>query len=368
MCSERDCPCELLAGRPEGRSPAALGDGLQRLARLRSRTDAQYAAWVAEAERTEAARKQGYHSTTEWLMGLSGEPASTCRSRVAVAEALQEMPATRQAFAAGELSESRVRALAQAHALTPQAFAQQEQTLVAKVTAAPSTAVPGVLDTWKRSVDADAAEAEAERLYQMRALHLSKAWTGMVHLSGDLDPAGGLVVSKALASLSDPANLDPNDPRTPAQARADALVEVFQQHLGGGTGKRRPVGLHVTIPWNTLQEGKGIVDTEAGTIGGKTLRRLACDATISRVLLDPQSVPIDLGKATRVVPDALRRLLESRDKGCTHPGCHRPPQWCDAHHITHWADGGQTDLPNLQLLCQYHHNLTHHDNSHPKRE
>jgi hypothetical protein len=87
MCREVDCPCEPLSERPEGRSPAALGDGLQRLARLQSRTDAHYAAWVAEAERTEAARKQGYRSTTEWLMALSGEPASTCRSQVAMAEA-----------------------------------------------------------------------------------------------------------------------------------------------------------------------------------------------------------------------------------------------------------------------------------------
>jgi hypothetical protein len=279
------------------------------------------------------------------------------------------MPATREAFASSELSESRVRALAQAQAIAPEAFAEQEQTLVAKVTAAPSTAVPGVLNTWKRSVDAGAAEAKAERLHQMRALHVSKAWTGMVHVSGDLDSAGGLVVLKALASLSDPANLDANDLRTPAQARADALVEVCQQYLqGGGKGRRRPVGLLVTIPWNTLQEGKGIVDTDAGPIGGQTVRRLACDATVSRVLLDPESVPVDMGQATRVVSGSLRRLLETRDKGCTHPGCDRPPDWCAAHHIVHWADGGPTDLPNLRLLCEYHHNLTHQGDWHPKRE
>ena len=302
-------------------------------------------------------------------MALSGEPASTCRSQVAVAEALQEMPATREAFASGEISENRVRALAQAQAMAPEQFAQQEQTLVAKVTAAPSTAVPGVLHTWKRSVDADAAEAEAERLHQMRALHLSKNWAGMVHVSGDLDPAGGLVVLKALASLSDPANLDANDLRTPAQARADALVEVCQQHLqGGGEGKKHPPRVLVTIPWNTLQEGKGIVDTEAGTIGGHTVRRLTCDATIGPVLLDPASVPIDMGKATRVIPQQLRRLLDLRDQHCTYPGCDRPPAWCEAHHIIHWADGGPTDLPNLQLLCEYHHHLTHQKEGHPKRE
>ncbi len=71
----------------------------------------------------------------------------------------------------------------------------------------------------------------------------------------------------------------------------------------------------VTIPWDTLQTGHGVVDTEAGPISAETARRLTCDATISRVLLDPESVPIEMGRATRVVPDRLRRLLEAARPG-----------------------------------------------------
>jgi hypothetical protein len=124
----------------------------------------------------------------------------------------------------------------------------------------------------------------------------------------------------------------------------------------------------VTIPWNTLQSGKGLVDTEAGPIGGNTVRRLACDATISRVLLDPQSVPVEMGRATRVIPQRLRRLLEQRDQGCTHPGCHIPARWCDAHHIQHWAEGGKTEISNLRLLCRVHHTDTHNHQPYPQRE
>jgi hypothetical protein len=278
------------------------------------------------------------------------------------------MPDTKKAFAAGAVSESKVRLLAEAQALAPEQFAEDEPRLVAEVTAASSQQVAGVLADWKRHTDPEAAEAAAERLQHRRALHLSKNWSGMVHLSGDLDPESGLMVLNAIQALADPANLDPQDTRTPAQARADALVEVCRRHLDGGNGSRRPNRVLVTIPWNTLAEGKGIVDTAAGPISGATARRLTCDATISRVLLNPESVPIDLGRATRVIPDRLRRLLELRDQHCTHPGCDRPATWCDAHHIQHWADGGLTDLANLQLLCSWHHTLAHQNNQRPKRE
>jgi hypothetical protein len=203
----------------------------------------------------------------------------------------------------------------------------------------------------------------------MRALHLSKDWSGMLRLHGLLDPESGLIVGHALEALTDPANLDPADTRTPAQARADALVEVCQRFLqGGGKGKKRPTGVLVTISWDTLSAGQGIVDTEAGPIGGNTARRLCCDATVSRVLLDPESVPIEMGRATRVMPDRLRRLLELRDQRCTYPGCHIPARWCDAHHILHWAEGGATDLTNLQLLCSRHHTHAHQDDRHPRRD
>jgi hypothetical protein len=48
------------------------------------------------------------------------------------------------------------------------------------------------------------------------------------------------------------------------------------------------------------------------------------------------------------------------DGGCAFPGCPRPPAWCIAHHIQHWADGGRTDLDNLVLLCDHHHRVVHH--------
>src|SRR4051794_7939216 len=101
--------------------------------------------------------------------------------------------------------------------------------------------------------------------------------------------------------------------------------------------------------------------TETGVpLSAPTARRLACDATIIPLVLGANSEPLDIGRATRLIPPAIRRALIARDRGCAFPGCRRPPRWCDAHHIKYWADGGETCLENLVLLCGHHHDLIHH--------
>ncbi|MFH1329740.1 MAG: DUF222 domain-containing protein, partial [Actinomycetota bacterium] len=320
-------------------------------------------------ERRDVARLEGYGSTCAWLMALSGDPAAVCRSRIAVAASLEEMPETRAALASEVVSEPRVRLLAQAQALAPEQFLRDEAVLVAQAAAVPSNRLPQLLAQWRRDTDPQGAVADAERLHALRALHISPAWSGMLHLSGDLDPEGGTVVLAALRSLSEQAALDPDDTRTPAQCRADALVEVCRRHLGGGegTGGRRP-HVTVTVPWHTLQKGTGVVDTEAGPISVEAVRRLTCDATINRVILDGDSTPVDAARAHRIVSPALRRALDLRDQGCTHPGCDTPARWCNAHHIRHWADGGTTDLANPRLLCRRHHRRAHAHQAYPRRE
>ena len=110
------------------------------------------------------------------------------------------------------------------------------------------------------------------------------------------------------------------------------------------------------------------MDTGVGPIPAETARRLACDATISRIIVDHDGVPVSAGKARRVIPPALRRALDLRDRHCTHPGCDMPAHWCDAHHIVHWADGGKTELANLRLLCRPHHRTAHNHQPYPQRK
>jgi hypothetical protein len=342
-----------LPGLPaaQGLSDVGLADELRRVQREASRLEARRAELIAEADRRGLPARQGFGSTTAWLVVLSGDPAAVCRSRLGVAESLQEMPETKAAFAAGDLPESRVRLLAQVRESAPEQFARDEAALVAQATAASSQRLPQVLHEWRRATDPEGAEADTERAFARRALRLSPGLLlGMLHIDGDLDAESGTVVQTALRALSEPGALDPADDRTPAQRRADALVEICRRHLDGtpGSASRRP-HLSVTVPWETLQQGHGLVATEVGPISAETARRLACDATVSRLVLQPDGSPAQAGQSRRVIPPALRRALHLRDQGCTHPGCDMPARFCDAHHIVHWADGGKTEMANPSI-------------------
>ncbi len=351
-----------------GLSDTELAEGLRQLGRLSSRVEARRAEFIAEADGRGVARRQGFGSTTAWLMAMSGDPAVVCRSRLAVATSLQEMPATRVAFAAGEVSEPRVRLLAEARQLAPEQFARDESQLVSQAVSVSSRRLPAVLGEWRRHTDPEGAEADTARVFARRALRVSPCWSGMVHLEGDLDPEGGSVVLAALGSLSESAALDPQDPRSPQQCRADALVEICRRHLDGGHPQRggRP-HLTLTIPWEALKNGAGVVDLEGGPVSVEAVRRLACDASLSAVIVKDGSQPVEAGRTRRVVSPALRRALDLRDGGCTHPGCNTPAHWCDAHHLHHWADGGATTLANLRLLCRHHHRQAHDHQQYPRR-
>ena len=93
------------------------------------------------------------------------------------------------------------------------------------------------------------------------------------------------------------------------------------------------------------------------TLPAETARRLGCDASIV-TLVERDGEPLSVGRKTRSVPTALARALRSRDGGCRFPGCDRP-HLVDAHHIEHWAHGGETSLDNLVQLCRHHHRLVH---------
>ena len=205
--------------------------------------------------------------------------------------------------------------------------------------------------------------SEAERIYARRRLSISSTLDGTVVLDGVLDAEGGAVLLSALAPLAVPTG--PDDVRTPRQRRADGLVDLCRRRLDQGDlpeiGGERP-HLTVVVDVETLERRTPARAAElawTGPVCGETARRLACDASISRVITTGRSEPLDVGRRTRVVPPAIRTALAVRDRGCTFPGCDRPPVWTDAHHLQHWADGGTTSLDNLVLLCRRHHRAAH---------
>jgi hypothetical protein len=122
----------------------------------------------------------------------------------------------------------------------------------------------------------------------------------------------------------------------------------------------------VTIGLDDLRQrarpGTLIGGVDGGTLlGPETVRKLACDGNIIPVLLGGHGQILDLGSARRAFTSAQVRALWLRDRHCTFPGCTTPGSWADAHHIRHWADGGDTDLANGTLLCGRHHTIVHRD-------
>ena len=100
---------------------------------------------------------------------------------------------------------------------------------------------------------------------------------------------------------------------------------------------------------------------EAGGIhvSAETARRLACDAATVTMHHGPAGEVLDVGRRTRTISPALRRALAARDCHCRFPGCRA--RRCDAHHLRHWAQGGETALGNLVLLCRRHHRAVHEE-------
>src|SRR3954468_109883 len=180
-----------------------------------------------------------------------------------------------------------------------------------------------------------------------------------------LDPEGQAVLEAILGPLAapQPSTEAGSDLRTSDQRRADALLEICRRAAAaGGSAPVTPkAAVVVTMSYQDLQDRTGAGTTLTGDLlAPETVRRMACDAAVIPAVLGGRSELLDLGRTVRLVTPKLFLALCLRDRGCTFPGCSRPPSWCDAHHGLHWCDGGPTDLTNMALLCPRHHTIVHH--------
>ena len=201
-----------------------------------------------------------------------------------------------------------------------------------------------------------------------QGLTITKKSRGGFRLRGELDDELGATLLTALDPLAAPRPATDGTPDVrPVPARyADALGDLLTIALSSGTmptsGGARPTVV-VTVDLATLRRELGTAAGElrwAGPISAEAARRLACDAGIVPAVLGAAGEPLDVGRLSYPVTAAIRRALEARDGGCAFPGCHRPPAWCAAHHILHWANHGITATSNLVLLCDRHHVVVHH--------
>lgn len=328
--------------------------------------DARILRWLGEAERRDSVKDDGYVSTASWLRDRARVSSRSAHQDVGMARALDGMTIAARAHREGAFGSAHLRILAKAARDHPEAYQEAEAALVDAARTASLRELRRLVDYWTQNLDPDAAVDAAEALHDRRRVHISSTFQGMVRLDGWLDREGGATVIAALGAHADRAARDPEDGRSPAQARADAFVEICRDHLDHGrlpvTGGERP-HLNVTVDLGVLEQraGKPCEANEVGVITPDAALRLACDAGVTRIITRGPSEPLGVGRRTRTISPAQRRALDLRDGGCRYPGCDRPQRWCDGHHIRHWIHGGPTDLDNLVLLCRRHHRRVHEE-------
>jgi hypothetical protein len=309
--------------------------------------------------------RAGLRSPTDWLLVTSNETCGQCRLLVRLAEWIQKVPAVRTTFASGDLSESALRLLADTWTdANAAAFERDEQMLLGWALRLPYSDLRMLLDTWKRHSDPDRETATDRERFESRHLDLTEQHDGMGRDDGLLDPEGLRLVREAVRAL---AGRTVGDERTPGQRRADAPLSMDRLALSNfqpvrGRKRSRPKVI-ATIAYHDLLTGDsgGSLDTNGGraVVSTESIRRLACDAGIHRLVHASDGTILDYGHQTRSLSDNLFDVLTARDHGCRWTGCTAPPAACDAHHAEHWLDLGETEPDNLLLVCWYHHHLLH---------
>jgi Domain of unknown function (DUF222)/HNH endonuclease len=335
---------------------------------LADRLNAKLLVAVGEHDAAEVWRNDGATSMTAWLRHharRSGRDAAHCAR---TARRLRALPVTAAAYGDGVLSSGQVQAIvANLKDRTADLFAHHEAELVAELAALSVGETAVAMQDWARRADAVVGD-DPEPVLPERSLHLSRILDGRRELSGSFDPEGGDVIATALR-LAATGDVDGEPARSPAQRRGDALVDVcrwfldHQQHRRGG--RHRP-HLNVIATLDDLEHrGQGRL-IDGSVLDAATLQRLACDAGIHRVVADGRSSILDYGTTTRTVPAPLFKALVIRDRHCRFPGCDRPPDRTEAHHVRWVTRGGTTALDNLVLLCTRHHHLLHSPGWHAK--
>ncbi len=329
-------------------------------------TEYEFLVLVREFDLRQGWRAYHFNNCAEWLNMKCGIAPGTAREKIRVANALFDLNATSMAFQKGDLSYSKAREL------TRIATHRTEKKLLDY--AIPATALQVENHCRElRNVQRDTSTIDAHRLHSQRYLSRSLHGDGSMTINVELPKETGDLVMKALElalkeldSESDTfegeasAANDEGATDSHSAKQADALVEMARSYLSGGREKNSSTVDHYQVMVHVDEEVLRHAPTESSKsdLPCETVRRLCCDSGIVVVSKDKRGNPLNVSRKHRVVQPPLKRALLARDKCCRYPGCTHE-KWLDAHHVEHWADGGETSLDNTLLLCSTHHRLLH---------
>ena len=345
---------------------------LRELLVLQNRIAAEVTRTVRECELTQAAEHDGLKTMQAWLRGHAHLAPSEAARMVRSGRALAHLPAVAATFAEGAITAAQVALIAPIASEEARAAAAAQdvdlgaidESLAAVAATQPHEKVAQVVHVYLEALDPDGPEpdpTDGRRLTMVR--HADGSGTGRF----DLDAVGFEKVQAVIESLVQ-AHRPKGDDRTRGQQNADALVQWADNTLAhGDLPTLRTAKPHVVVTIDaedladTTTRGPGAAETGFGaTLSAARARWLACDGTLSRMVMGPDGLPLDVGRTQRVVPPHIRRAVERRDRHCVFTGCRAPTHWCDVHHLIEWINGGATSLANSALLCERHHTKVHH--------
>jgi hypothetical protein len=304
----------------------------------------------------------GHCSAVSWVMDTCAMSQGSASDRLCVGKQLESLPLVAEALSRGQIGYQSASVICHLRDKLGEKRDQlDEEQWVGLAREHSVKGMRWLSDHTRYALDPDGFDRDTEENYEERFLHISEM-NGMYHLAGVMDPEGGAALKSAVDALA--KRLGRDDGRTPKQRRADALTELTYHALEAGTlprrnGVRPHINVNTTLAGLKAELGAAASELQPGMlISSKTVQRLACDGTLSRVM-KADSVVVDVGRATRAISPAQRRALKARYRGCAGPGCDRPINWTNPHHIEFWSRGGPSNLPNFLPLCYYHHHLVH---------
>jgi hypothetical protein len=216
---------------------------------------------------------------------------------------------------------------------------------------------------------------------EARSLRIIRLPDGMGRIIWDLDPESLAIVTNIYDRATSPRRGGPRfrdelqeqadrileDTRTTEQLASDTFLHLFRAGASNDPsellgGQLPAVRVLVSASALRSRSGHGHIEGQPDAISIETVERIVCGQGIQEVVLDDRGNPIDVGREQRLFTPRQRTALAVRDGGCQFGDCDRPPSWCEAHHIEHWArDEGSTDIQNGVLLCKHHHLLLHNN-------
>ena len=348
----------------------ALLEGVRTLEHCRRLLDAAELRALAQLDVNGTCDARFGMRTAAWLAHECDLPAGVAKRRVRCATTLREqLPATAEALAAGEIGFDHADAITRAaNPRIVDDIAGLEHELLAPIPHASFERWHAELRGVAEQIDHDGGydprrDSDANQLHKHRGanngLYLRRSFFGA--LADQVEQAIDDAADDQFHQHHRDHEQTP-DLAIPARSTLQALGLAHLCRLGRANTTRptgAPADVVVLIEHDPFTANRRATNTAGSPLTDQVMALIGCDAQFATLTVDNKRAVLDMGRTQRLATPEQRNAARARDRGCVFPGCGAHPNHCDIHHIIAWNSGGSTDIVNLASLCRHHHGVTH---------